>query len=471
MGGGDAWIGTALNVKDRGKRRPAWLARNRGGLVLMRKLANRIRNAARDGGKHKNYLTRIWRVLFGSALGQIVLIAISPILSRVYDPADFGVLAFYLSVFGVAAVVSSLRLELAIPNAKSGLDASRLTLLAALSGFGLAMVSMPAAFVWHIIGPPSQAGLTAYWWAIPLGIFLMGTSNALTAWGTYYRMYKVVGRSRLMQSVESASIQLLWPLIGTGPAGLIVGSVSAQAGGFYRLGARFYTLVRRRPAIRQWSGLMDNLHHARRYPLVAMPASLIGRIAINAPAPLILWLFGAEVAGLILITQRVIGLPTTILGRAAATPFLQAMADARKRGQSALNVFLLTLGLFSVPGLIMVFGIIIAGPAVFDFVLGDEWRKAGVYAQILAPMYFFQLIASPFTQAQSVAGRQGRQFVVEISRLVLVVGTFLVAKAASASIMVTLAGYSVVMCVVYGMYIVGAAASSLASLPTVDKLQ
>jgi len=414
------------------------------------------------GSKQKNYLLRIWRVLFGSALGQILLVAISPILSRIYDPEDFGVLAFYLSVFGVTAVVASMRLELAIPNAKSGLEASRLTLVAALSGLGLAIISAPLAYAWCVFGPAWNDRLSLYWWTIPFGIFLMGTSNALTAWGTYFRMYKAVGQSRFMQSIESASIQLVWPLLGHGPLGLIVGSVSAQAGGVYRLGARFYALTRRRPAILDRRGLLQALKREISYPLVAMPASLIGRLAINAPAPMILWLFGAKVAGLILITQRVIGLPTTILGRAASTPFLQANADARRRGKSAMSIFLVTLGLFAIPGAIMVIGILALGPTVFDFVLGDQWRQAGVYAQILAPMYFFQLIASPFTQAQSVAGKQARQLVVECSRLVLVIGTFLIAHAVSASLMVTLAAYSVVMCIVYMMYLVGAASSSRA---------
>ena len=411
-------------------------------------------------GKSKNYLVRIWRVLFGSALGQILLIAISPILSRIYEPEHFGVLAFYLSVFGVAAVVASLRLELAIPNARSGVEASQLTLLAAISGLVLAAISIPVALAWHLLEANSTHPLSPYWWTIPFGIFLMGTSNALTAWGTYFRMYKVVGQSRLMQSIESASIQLIWPLIGYGPAGLIVGSVSAQAGGVYRLGSRFYALARRRPAITNMEALWCALKREARYPLIAMPASLIGRLAINAPAPMILWLFGAKVAGLILITQRVIGLPTTILGRAASTPFLQAMGDARRRGKSAVGIFLITMGLFAIPGLIMVAGILAIGPMVFALVVGEEWREAGIYAQVLAPMYFFQLIASPFAQAQSVAGRQARQFILECSRFVLVVGTFLAAKALDTSLMVTLAAYSVVMCIVYMMYIIGAAASS-----------
>jgi O-antigen/teichoic acid export membrane protein len=50
----------------------------------------------------------------GSAMGQGLLIVSAPLLTRLYTPADFGVLAVYVSIVSILVVVASLRYEVAI---------------------------------------------------------------------------------------------------------------------------------------------------------------------------------------------------------------------------------------------------------------------------------------------------------------------------------------------------------------------
>jgi O-antigen/teichoic acid export membrane protein len=50
----------------------------------------------------------------GTALGQGLVVVLAPLLTRLYTPTDFGVLAVYGSVVSLVAVVASLRYELAI---------------------------------------------------------------------------------------------------------------------------------------------------------------------------------------------------------------------------------------------------------------------------------------------------------------------------------------------------------------------
>jgi O-antigen/teichoic acid export membrane protein len=53
-------------------------------------------------------------VTAGSALGQGLVVASAPLLTRLYTPADFGVLAVYGSIVSLVAVVAALRYEFAI---------------------------------------------------------------------------------------------------------------------------------------------------------------------------------------------------------------------------------------------------------------------------------------------------------------------------------------------------------------------
>ena len=50
----------------------------------------------------------------GNALGQLMMLAASPILTRLYSPEDFGLLALYMSIVGTLQVILSMRYEQAI---------------------------------------------------------------------------------------------------------------------------------------------------------------------------------------------------------------------------------------------------------------------------------------------------------------------------------------------------------------------
>lgn len=55
-------------------------------------------------------------VLVGGTTGaQLLAVLAAPLLTRLYTPEDFGLLAVYASLLGLIAVIASLRYELAIP--------------------------------------------------------------------------------------------------------------------------------------------------------------------------------------------------------------------------------------------------------------------------------------------------------------------------------------------------------------------
>lgn len=62
----------------------------------------------------------------GTAAAQAIGILVLPVVTRLYTPADFTVLAFYSSILGIVAGVACLRLDIAIPLTKSDGDAANL---------------------------------------------------------------------------------------------------------------------------------------------------------------------------------------------------------------------------------------------------------------------------------------------------------------------------------------------------------
>ena len=58
----------------------------------------------------KNVLT----LVSGTAIAQIIPIAISPVLTRIYTPEEFGIYAIFTSIVIIFSVISNGRYELAI---------------------------------------------------------------------------------------------------------------------------------------------------------------------------------------------------------------------------------------------------------------------------------------------------------------------------------------------------------------------
>ena len=62
-------------------------------------------------------------LMTGSTLSQSIPIAISPILTRIYTPEDFGVYAIFLAIVTILGTIISGRYELAIMLPKKDEDA------------------------------------------------------------------------------------------------------------------------------------------------------------------------------------------------------------------------------------------------------------------------------------------------------------------------------------------------------------
>ena len=70
------------------------------------------------------------------------------------------------------------------------------------------------------------------------------------------------------------------------------------------------------------------------------------------------------------------------------------MEDLKEHG-TCRPLFIKTLLSLVVIGLPPTLLLILFGREIFAFVFGEDWREAGIYATILAPMALFRLVCAP----------------------------------------------------------------------------
>ncbi len=116
-------------------------------------------------------------------------------------------------------------------------------------------------------------------------------------------------------------------------------------------------------------------------------------------------LFDPVVAGMYSLANRVLSMPMLVLGKSVANVFLSGAAQAWREGRFGMRVAEVH-GRLAQIGMPPALTLALAGPQLFAWVFGAEWRDAGVIAQWLSPWLYLVFVTSPLSAAFDVLGRQ-----------------------------------------------------------------
>ena len=115
---------------------------------------------------------------------------------------------------------------------------------------------------------------------------------------------------------------------------------------------------------------------------------------------------GAAAAGYYAMMVRLVKAPASLIGGALSEVLLSTLAADWRAGQSLrprLARSLWALAGLALPGMLL---LMLIGPPLFAWLLGDEWRVSGELARWFAPYVAAHFIAAPLTVAPMVTGRQ-----------------------------------------------------------------
>lgn len=392
-------------------------------------------------------------LLAGSTiLSQGVVMLFSPILTRLYTPADFGILGVYTSLFSIAAVVVSLRYELALPLPED--DEAAINLLA-LSLLIVPLISLLSGFAVFALGDKivlwtNTPALKPYLWLIPVGLLGVGVYTGLRYWAIRKKSYKQIAQTQLGQSLWKVLTQLTLGLLNFGPAGLLLGNIVGHVSGIRSLAAFAYRQDKEILSRVNKYEMRSLAQRYRRFPLLSSGSALLNRAGLDLPILLLAALYGPQVVGWFSFGRQVIKLPMSLVGRSTAQVFIGEASQLAQESHSALY------GLFSktVKRLMLVGGLPIAllgliSPWLFSLVFGDIWHEAGVYVQILTGMFVAEFVAVPVSSTLTVLERQDIQLFWDVGRLVLVIGVFWLANSLVWTPVQALGAYSASMFVAY----------------------
>lgn len=372
----------------------------------------------------RGFFRKLLTLSTGTIAGQGLVLLSSPLLTRLFTPEQFGVLAVFTTFAGMAAVSTCWRYEFAIPVMQEEEDAAGMVVLAVLA----AAISAGLLALWVMAFGGSVARLVempvlaAWLWLLPPAALVWGLGSALSYWSVRHNTYRINSVSRTLQLGSQAGGQVLLGLLGAGAPGLILG----YAGGYLVRAGYFLLRLPRadRRGLGRWRpGVLARLARQQwRYPALAFPSSLLQAGCDLAPALLVAMLYGPAMAGWYALAQRIMGAPVKILSDAASQVFL---GEARRLTPGELHGFFLrTLALFAGLGLLGTLPLLLFAPPLFVLVFGPEWREAGVVVQILVPLYFARFVVFPVSQLLYIFNRQDMHFLASLLNMLALVGSF-----------------------------------------------
>jgi O-antigen/teichoic acid export membrane protein len=341
----------------------------------------------------------------GTAASQIIIVAATPLLTRLYTPEDFGLLATYVAILSVMSVLSSLRYELAIPLPAADEDAASILVLSAtiivfMSLFSELLVFFLAEDIGRWLNLPQ---FSAYVWLLPVGLFLSGLYNISNYWAIRTKTFKAIAKTKVTQAIVMTGLQL--GAFKLGAPALIIGHIVGQSSGLSSLG---FLAIKRHWAVISAVRIQNILHAAkvhRSFPLFSTWAGLLNSIGGQAPNLLFALLFSPAAAGLFFLANRVVSIPMSLLGGAIGQTFFSEAAEANRNG----TLYQLTkktikkLILIVIPPTLII-GLF--GRYIFALILGENWQEAGRIAEILSLMTSIQFITSPIGQILAIKGKQ-----------------------------------------------------------------
>lgn len=365
----------------------------------------------------------------GTAISQALPIALSPVLTRIYTPEDFGLLAIFMSITAVIGTVITGKYELAIMLPKTDREALSLVKLSILISFIISLILFVIVVFFHnhitlLLG---NTKIDKWLFLVPVSVFLIGVFTTLNVYNNRLKNYKIMSKSLIIKSSGMTFFQIGFGFIKLISGGLIIGQFISYLFGNSVLAK---PILKRKKTIKSISNT-EMKNSAKKYInflKFSTPGILLNSLSLNVNSFLITSLFSTAILGFYSMANKILGLPSALFGANISTIYFQKLSEVRHdyiRSKEVYSSVLKKLLLISLPIFILLFCII---KPLFTFVFGEDWYISGEIARVLVPMFFIRFVSSALSPTIEVYEKQFFSIIINAVLLGSIAIVFFISK-------------------------------------------
>ncbi len=386
----------------------------------------------------------------GTAISQLIPLAITPVLTRLYTPHEFGVYASYIAVVTILFVLCTGRYELAIISARNKGEASKIAMSTLFISFifNLLLIALILLFGKEILNVIGFNELYNEFILVPGSLFLMSIYQTCYFLLNKYEKYNMMSRSLIIQSFAIAIFNLIIGLYSH-ELGLIIGYVLGQFVSSILILISCYNNKLIYNDDLTLSEMKEVWVDYIEFPKYLIVSNLANRISLQSTVIVFTKYFNTLDVGNYSLTHRILKVPMSFLGNSISQIFRQKIDEAINKNKDITKIYLFTLTLLFIVGL-PIFGVIfLFSEQLFVIFLGEQWKPAGHFAVILAPMLFAQFCIAPLSAMFLFDKNQKYDLIWQLVSIIITIPVLFYTAINYKDINISLTFYSLIYVVLY----------------------
>lgn len=358
-------------------------------------------------------------------ISAVIPILFAPVMSRIFESGDYGVLGLYMGITGLIGVLASSHYMQAIMIPREEEEASRIFWFAIFFCGGVSLLALVVIVTLALFtGVFSSTAVGNWIFLAPLSVLLNGLTAIMLTWANRIQQYKTLAANRIYQAVLTIAVQISLGLLVHNETGLLAGLIAGQLCSVLLLLLFFRKTSNTGVKPLQVQHFRQTAGKYRNFLFYTTPSEFINALINQLPVFLLQRFGGISYVGSYNFTQRLLGIPQQFLSSAIVEVFRQKASAHYSEHGNCSAVFNKTFRVLTLLAIIPFTAIAIFAQPLFAIIFGEEWREAGLFAQYLSILFFFRFIVSPLTYVYIVAGRLREDLVLHILFLILTVASF-----------------------------------------------
>lgn len=382
-----------------------------------------------------DFFRNVLTAFSGSAGASVISLLLTPIITRLFDPEDFGQIAFLIVLTTNLGMISTMAYPQAIvlPKSRSAFY-QLIRLILILLGIMLVVISIVVFFaaptILDLFNMERIGGLI---YLLPLLILLNELNRIGVNWNIRRKRFRANAAGSIANNLSLRVVQISYAyLLQPSLMGLLSGNLTAYVlrlyilfKGQWREFIRLFFRIRM-PDIKAVAKQFQN------YPKWMFPSALVEAVSASMPIYILAIYFDAAIVGHFSFAQSLLNHPYTMLSASVMPVFLQRANELYQEGLESLQSFALKIyQRLTILGAVVFGGAVFFSEDILPFIFGSKWETAGVFAGSLAIYFVFKFIMVPIRPIFRVIQKEkydligsGSVFVFRVSMLLIGVWYF-----------------------------------------------
>ena len=349
----------------------------------------------------KNFFT----LMTGNVIAQLIPVLFSPLLTRLFSPAEFGLLGLFMVITNSFSVIGAARYEMAIMLPEKDDEAKNVFALSLFISICTGIIFGTLTYFFHdlIIDKLQRPDFSSLLYLAPVVILFISLYQALNYWLIRKKEFRKNAVNKIGQTFTSTAGSIVLGLLGV-PYGIVIGYalgwVAINFVGWFQLRM---TGFKKEGITKEGMRKMFSVH-SDFLTYNALPA-LMNSISTSLPLFFINLFYTSAIAGYFTLARQVLIVPVSFISYAVSQVLFQRATEKIQKKVSIKKEFNNLFMLLAAIAASVFIVVASTGPWLFSLVFGAKWQEAGEFARILALSCSLQFLVSSFSILLPALGR------------------------------------------------------------------